>query len=197
MNDTKKWDVETCISGLTEIVLDVLAKEEVKHPGEYVKLKDIREKSGIKDKLATVESESSLEHMFTSKILEHLLREERVEKTLNDEDTGKSPTRDSRNIRWMLHKNGPLKPVYTGLAETVLDVLVETGKGGDYTRLKEIADKSGIEDKLATVEGMPDFGNAFTSTLLMYLLREERVEKSLTRPGQWKIADSEYQKRRT
>jgi hypothetical protein len=84
-----------------------------------------------------------------------------------------------------------------GLAETVLDVLVETGKGGDYTRLKEIADKSGIEDKLATVKGMPDFGNAFTSTLLMYLLREERVEKSLTRPGQWKIVDSEYQKRRT
>ena len=197
MNDTKKWDVETCISGLTEIVLDVLAKEEVKHPGEYVKLKDIREKSGIKDKLATVESESSLEHMFTSKILEHLLREERVEKNTKRRGYWKITDKGLQKHQMDTTQEWDLETCIHGLAETVLDVLVETGKGGDYTRLKEIADKSGIEDKLARVESEPKFGHAFTSTLLMYLLRERRVEKSLTRPGQWKIIDSEYQKRRT
>ena len=52
MNEMKKLDVETCIEGLGEIILEVLAKEAAKRPREYVKLEDIREKSGIRGKLA-------------------------------------------------------------------------------------------------------------------------------------------------
>ena len=52
-----------------------------------------------------------------------------------------------------------------------------------------------ISDLRPRVEGMPEFNNAFTHTILHYLLRERRVHKSFKRPGEWKLTDSELQNR--
>ena len=196
MDTTEKLDIETCIEGLKWIVRDVLAKEEAKRSGQYVRLLDIRVESGIKDKLAAPEDQASLEHAFTLKILEYLLFEEYVEKRRTQNgywkitDEGLSEHQIDATQEW------DLDTCIHGLAEIVLDVLVETGHTGDYMQLKDIADKSGIEDKLIAVEDMPAFKNAFTSTLLMYLLREKRVHKSRIRAGHWKITDEEFQKHR-
>ena len=80
MNDTKKLDVGTCISGLKDIILDVLV--ETGHTEDYMELKDIREKSGINNQFVTKGNEN-LKGQFTRQLLFQLKEEELVEFRLN------------------------------------------------------------------------------------------------------------------
>ena len=179
------------------IILDVLAKKESKRPGGYVKLEVIREKSGIKDRLASPDGESDFDHMFVSRLLWDLLDMDYVENC--DKGRGKRKIWYWRitEYRFSEYTLGPRPPdleIHASiLEEAVLDVLEETGITGEYMQLKDIAKACGFEDALNRVKGQPYFGNGFTNTILMHLLREERVDK---RPnGKWKMTEAEFQKR--
>ena len=80
MNDTKKLDVKTCVDGLKNVILDVLV--ETAHTGDYMELKDIREKSGINNQFMTKGNEN-LKGQFTRQLLFQLKEEELVEFWLN------------------------------------------------------------------------------------------------------------------
>lgn len=80
MNDTKKLDVKTCVDGLKNVILDVLV--ETGHTGDYMELKDIREKSGINNQFVTKGNEN-LKGQFTRQLLFQLKEEELVEFRLN------------------------------------------------------------------------------------------------------------------
>ena len=54
MNDTKKLDVETCISGPKEIVLDTLV--EAKKKGKKLGIKGVRDAAGITELLQSDEA---------------------------------------------------------------------------------------------------------------------------------------------
>ena len=66
MMDTKHLDVETCIDGLKEIILDVLV--ETGHTGKYMQLSDIRKRSGINDQFDT-KGKKNLKGQFTRQLL--------------------------------------------------------------------------------------------------------------------------------
>ena len=76
MNDTKKLATKICIDGLEEIILNVLAEAEAKHPEEYVRLQDIRKRSGIEDRLSVKEKKHDLRGQFTRMLLFQLLYKE-------------------------------------------------------------------------------------------------------------------------
>ena len=195
MNDRKKLSVDECIEGLQWKVLRAI--EDNSGVSLYVRLIVIRTETGIKDKLASAEGESTYEHTFTGRLLESLLYEECVEYK-----------RYGGNRVWCITDKGSekherinetqrcdLEDFIYGLEEVLLDAMIELRGGSDYIRLKHIADKCGFEDKLPNIAGEPVFNNYFTHTLLHYLLRERRVHKSRTRRGEWKLTDSELQKR--
>lgn len=194
MDDMKKLDVQTCIEGLGQIILGVLRRENAKRPREYVKLKDIREKSGIRKKLEASGGVIVFESKVTSKTLEYLQHQKYVEQSRLESaywritDTGL----DKHQMNAMQELD--LETCIDGLTEIILDVLVETGKTGNYLQLSTVGRRSGIEDAIATPKNKNNFKDAFTDALLEYLQRQGRVKKG---PGQgrWKISDSEYQKR--
>ena len=194
MNDMKKLDVDTCIEGLKWKVLRVIDSG-----FSYVRLLDIRTDTGIKDKLASAEGEQTYEHWFTNRLLGDLQYEGCAEYRLYAGNRREWHTTDKGSAKHeRINENQPydLEDFIYGLEEVILDSMIELGGGRDYIRLKDIADKCGFEDKLRRVAGEPPYNNAFTHTILHYLLRERRVHKSLRRPGEWKLTDSELQKRR-
>ena len=194
MNDTKKLDVQTCIEGLGWIILGVLRRENAKRPGGYVKLKDIRKKSGIRKKLEASGGNSVFESKVTSKTLEYLQHEKYVEKSSFEAYWRITDTGLDRH-RMNATQELDLETCIDELTEIILDVLVETGKTGNYMRLSTVGRRSEIEDTIATPENKDNFRDAFTDALLEYLQRQGRVKKGPGQ-GQWKISDSEYQERR-
>lgn len=194
MNDRQKLGVETCIEGLAWIILDVLARENAKRPQEYVKLKDIREKSGIRDKLNPFKDANEFEHMFTTKILRYLSNEGNDEKSSVLPGRWRITEKGLEDYRMCDRQELDLETCIYGLEEAILDVLLVTGRTGNYMPLSTVADLTRIESKIAAGDRKNYFKDAFTHALLKYLLNEGRVEEGPER-GQWKIADSEYQKR--
>lgn len=199
MNRVKRLDVETCINGLKWIVFEALMDETSEfEDSKYATLLPIRENRGIKDRLRSPEDEHDFDHMLVSRLLESLLHEGFVETLfMNTRRYWKV------NLEGVLEYQSRLCQVekfeldayINGLEEIVLDVLEKTGKNGEYLRLRDIAGETGIEDELVRVEGLPDLSNGFTNTILMSLLRENRVHKHPTRRGAWRIADSEMRRR--
>lgn len=80
MNDTKNLDAKACIDGLKDVILDVLV--ETGHTGNYIELKDIREKSGINDQFVT-KGDENLKGQFTRQLLFQLKAEKLVDSHLN------------------------------------------------------------------------------------------------------------------
>ena len=196
MNNTK-LDIETCINGLKWKVLRAL--EDNAGFSSYVRLIVIRTETGIKDKLASAEGEQTYDHFFTGRLLESLLHEGCVEKRFYAGNRREWRTTCKGSEKHMLineTQQWDLEDFIYGLEETLLDSMIEIGGDRDYIRLKDIVNRCGFEDKLHRVEGEPDFNNFFTHTILHYLLREGRVQKSVTQQGKWRIADAELQKRR-
>ena len=197
MNDTRKLSIDECIEGLKWKVLRAI-EDNSSFGVSYVRLIVIRTETGIKDKLASAEGEGTYEHTFTGRLLENLLYEECVEyqRYAGRNRVWRTTDKGSEKLE-RINENQPynLEDFIYGLEEVLLDTMIELGGGSGYIRLKYIADKCGFEDKLPNVAGEPVFNNYFTHTLLHYLLREKRVHKSLTRPGEWKLTDSELQKR--
>ena len=194
MNSIKRLDVETCIEGLAWIILDVLAKEEVKRPREYVKLEVIRKASGIREKLEVLGGKNPFEHMIPKKILEYLLHKECVEESSILQAHWKITDAGLDEGQMNAIQEWDLETCIDGLADRILDVLRQTRKAGSYMHLSWIGTKSGIEDGIATPKNKNTFRDAFTHALLEYLRRKGRVEEGPGR-GQWKIADLEYQER--
>ena len=194
MNDTQKLRIETCIEGLAWIILGVLVRENAKRPREYLKLKDIREKSGIRDKLNPFKDANEFEHMFTTKILRYLSNEGSVEKSSFLTGCWRITEKGLENYRMGDRQELDLETCIYGLEEAVLDVLLVTGRTGNYISLSTVADLTGIESKIAAGDRKNYFKDAFTHALLKNLLNEGSVEEGPGR-GQWKIADSEYQER--
>ena len=194
MNDTQKLRIETCIEGLAWIILGVLARETAKRPREYVKLKDIREKSGIRDKLNPFKDANEFEHMFTTKILRYLSNEGCIEKSSFLRGCWRITETGLEIYRMGDRQELDLEICIYGLEEAVLDCLLVTGRTGNYMSLSTVADLTGIESKIAAGDRKNYFKDAFTHALLKNLLNKECVEEGPGR-GQWKIADLEYQER--
>ena len=195
MNDTKKLDVQICIEGLGWIILGVLRRENAKRPRGYVKLKDIREKSGIRKKLEASGGNSVFESKVTRKTLEYLQHKKYVENSSFEPAYWRITDTGLDKHRMNATQELDLETCIDELTEIILDVLVETGKTGNYMRLSTVGRRSEIEDTIATPENKDNFRDAFTDALLEYLQRQGRVEKGPGQ-GQWKISDSEYQERR-
>lgn len=195
MNDTKKLDVQICIKGLGWIILGVLRRENAKRPRGYVKLKDIREKSEIRKKLEASGGNSVFESKVTRKTLEYLQHEKYVENSSFEPAYWRITDTGLDKHRMNATQELDLETCIDELTEIILDVLIETGKTGNYMRLSTVGRRSEIEDTIATPENKDNFRDAFTDALLEYLQRQERVEKGPGQ-GQWKISDSEYQERR-
>lgn len=193
MNDEH---IRNCLDDLGLIILDVLAKEESKRPGGYVKLDDIREKSGIKDRLASPDDEDDFDHMFVDKLLWDLFYMDYVENCEKGKGARKRwywKITEYRFSEYFLGLPLPyLEICVSMLEEAVLDVLEETGITGDYMRLRDIANACGFEDALNRVEWQPLFTNGFTNTILMHLLLEKRVYKHPIQRGKWKITDAAF-----
>ena len=194
MNDTKKLDVQTCIEGLGQIILGVLRRENAKRPREYVKLKDIREKSGIRKKLEASGGKSTFEHMVTSKTLEYLEDKGYVEKSSFEKGYWRITDIGLEKHRTGVTQELDLETCIDGLTEIIFDVLVETGNRANYMRLSAVGTKSGIEDAIATPRNKGIFRDAFTHAILEYLQREGRVEEA-TGSALWKLDDLEFQER--
>lgn len=78
MNAPKKLDIETCISGLKDIILDVLV--EAKRTGECLGPTEIASRTGIADNLFVVEGEQNFIGAFTLMLLSTLKHEVRAER---------------------------------------------------------------------------------------------------------------------
>ena len=74
MNDTKKLDAQACISGLKELILDVLAEAGRKG----LRIIDVRKITGIEDQLDL--EDTTLMNMFTRILLVALQEAKLVEK---------------------------------------------------------------------------------------------------------------------
>ncbi len=194
MNDMKRLSIDECIEGLKWKILRVLDDSSV-----YVRLIDIRTETGIKEKLASAEGEDTYEHWFTNRLLEDLLYEECVEYqyyTGNRKQWGITDKGSKKHMLINETQKCDLEDFIYGLEEVLLDSMIELGGDNDYIRLRDIVNKCGFEDKLRRVVGEPRYNNAFTHTLLHYLLRERRVNKHPIRRGAWKVTGRELQKRR-
>ena len=75
MNDTKNSAAQTCIDGLKEIILNVLA--EAKEKGEHLGATDIAKKTGIREQFDNDESRGWVPS-FTRTLLLDLQHEDRV-----------------------------------------------------------------------------------------------------------------------
>ena len=80
MNNAKNLDAKTCIDGLKDVILDVLIETGT---GDYMKLKNIRQKSGINNQFVT-KGDENLEGQFTRQLLFQLKEEELVEFRRNE-----------------------------------------------------------------------------------------------------------------
>lgn len=195
MNDTEFLDVKTCVDGLKWIVFEALMQETSPFEDrQYARLLTIRENSGIKDKMRSPEDEHDFDHMLVSRLLECLLHEGFVETLfINTRRIWKVSLKGVLEYKTRPVEKLELDACINGLVEAVLDVLEKTGKDDEYMQLRDIARETRIEDELVRVEGLPDLYNGFTNTILMSLLRENRVHKHPIRRGAWKIADSEIE----
>ena len=207
MNDTKKWDVETCMSGLKDVILDVLV--EPKRKREWLGPAEICRRTGIDDLLYATEQKENFKGVFTRVLLVKILDEERVlgEKRgplrngepalswqLTDEEFQERLTYvkkpDAMSVVWGII----LKSSIDGLQDIILDLLVEAKEKEDYTRLRDIRERSGIAEQFPTET--PGRIGFFVSALLIDLLNAERVDKhGHGYWSYWTITDAEFQKR--
>ena len=184
MNDTKKLDVQTCIDGLKEIVLDVLV--EPKRKGEWVRTSNVKREVGIIGHLVAVDPKEDFRSFFIRALLFKLKEDVRV---LGEE---KGPiVKGKPSILWQLtdaefqkHQMDAtqkldLETCIDGLYDHIFDVLVEAKekeKEGDMG-LKVITERTGILEQLE-VPGDYKLPSNFTYALLMSLRNHGCVEKN-------------------
>ncbi len=83
----KKLEIETCIDGLKEIILDVLV--EAKRTGECLGPTEIASRTGIADNLSVAEGEQNFMGAFTLMLLSTLKHEMRAQRCTEPGKEGK------------------------------------------------------------------------------------------------------------
>ena len=188
MNDTKRVDVETCISDLKEVVMDVLV--EAKREGYALTTRGVRDRAGISEHFLGDESKR-MSTPFTRALLLRLTEEGCVQWNW---DIG--PRHDS----WEITDKGKLSMNDTGrmdvepclleLIEIICDVLVEVGSGARLT-MSDIKSVSGIANQF-TGDESKRYSTPFTQALLIRLKEQGRVLKHKKgKYSYWEITDEE------
>ena len=149
MNDTEKWDVETCISGLKDVILNVLV--ELKQKGEWLGPAEICRRTGIDDYLYVSEQKENFKGAFTRALLVNLPKEcvlgEKRGTLHNGEPTLSWQLTDEKlqerltylkktaamSVCWAVI----LEASINGLQKIILEVLVEAGEE-ERLRLRDI-----------------------------------------------------------
>ena len=189
MNDTKRVDVETCISDLKEIVLNVLV--EAKQEGHILNTRGVSHRAGINEHFTGDESKR-MSTPFTRALLLRLTEEEYVQW-----DWVIGPRHDS----WEITNKGKLSMNNTGrmdvgpclleLIEIIYDVLVEAGSEARLT-MSDIKSVSGIANQFTGHESNR-YSTPFTQVLLITLKEQGRVLKHKKgKYSYWEITDEGF-----
>ena len=189
MNDTKRVDVETCISDLKEVVLGVLV--EAKQEGHALTTRGVSHRAGIREYFTGDESKK-MSTPFTRALLLRLTEEGCVQW-----DWVIGPRHDS----WEITNKGELSMNNTGgmdvgpcllaLIEIIYDILVEAGSEARLT-MSDIKTVSGIANQFTGDESRL-YSTLFTQTLLISLKEQGRVLKHKKgKYSYWEITDEGF-----